>query len=291
MNKFRKFSLLLALIFAFSSSCPKNKVKSLNTKSIFIGLSIVALGITAFYNFFSNFTTKDDEEDSPDNLDSNLNNTNEENKNNINNNLNNNLNENSDKKSLENRKKSTEIIVVLDKSGSMYHLKESTIKSFNEMLESQKNLVSEFPAYLTTVAFSNNSQKIHNHEEIHTVNNMANEDYNPRGCTALFDTLGKTINEISEINKNNDKNIIFIIITDGYENASVEFKREDIKKMIEDKQKIGWNFIFFGANIDSCKEAESLGINRKNARNFEASDAGISRCMYKCNEFINKFRN
>ena len=191
-----------------------------------------------------------------------------------------------EKEALNDRKKPTEIVFILDESGSMRHLKDSTISSFNEMLESQKNLDTEFPAYLTTVVFSDNMKKICDHKEIHEVENMTSENYNPNGCTALMDTLGKTINEMSEINKDNDKNVIFIIITDGYENASREFKREDIKKMIKAKREMGWNFIFFGANIDSNKEAESLGIDKKNASNFKATASGLRGCIGICNNMI-----
>ena len=277
MRKLRRTAILLTLIFTFSIFCPKYKVKSFGIGAIIgmvIGLGVAASAIASLIFLANKEETDDDNlieqpdgQDEPQKTDKDL-----------------------EKEALNDRKKPTEIVFILDESGSMWHLKKSTISSFNEMLESQKNLDTKFPAYLTTVVFSDNMKKICDHKEIHEVENMTSENYKPNGCTALMDTLGKTINEMSEINKDNDKNVIFIIITDGYENASREFKREDIKKMIKAKREMGWNFIFFGANIDSNKEAESLGIDKKNASNFEATKEGMRCCMAGCNNMMARMR-
>lgn len=273
MRKLRRTAILLTLIFTFSIFCPKYKVKSFGIGAIIgmvIGLGVAASAIASLIFLANKEETDDDNlieqpdgQDEPQKTDKDL-----------------------EKEALNDRKKPTEIVFILDESGSMRHLKKSTISSFNEMLESQKNLDTEFPAYLTTVVFSDNMKKICDHKEIHEVENMTSENYNPNGCTALMDTLGKTINEMSEINKDNDKNVIFIIITDGYENASRKFKREDIKKMIEAKREMGWNFIFFGANIDSNKEAGSLGIDKKYTSNFAATKEGMRDCIGICNNMI-----
>ena len=273
MRKLRRTAILLTLIFTFSIFCPKYKVKSFGIGAIIgmvIGLGVAASAIASLIFLANKEETDDDNlieqpdgQDEPQKTDKDL-----------------------EKEALNDRKKPTEIVFILDESGSMRHLKDSTISSFNEMLESQKNLDTEFPAYLTTVVFSDNMKKICDHKEIHEVENMTSENYNPNGCTALMDTLGKTINEMSEINKDNDKNVIFIIITDGYENASRKFKREDIKKMIEAKREMGWNFIFFGANIDSNKEAGSLGIDKKYTSNFAATKEGMRDCIGICNNMI-----
>ena len=273
MRKLRRTAILLTLIFTFSIFCPKYKVKSFGIGAIIgmvIGLGVAASAIASLIFLANKEETDDDNlieqpdgQDEPQKTDKDL-----------------------EKEALNDRKKPTEIVFILDESGSMRHLKDSTISSFNEMLESQKNLDTEFPAYLTTVVFSDNMKKICDHKEIHEVENMTSENYNPNGCTALMDTLGKTINEMSEINKDNDKNVIFIIITDGYENASREFKREDIKKMIKAKREMGWNFIFFGANIDSNKEAGSLGIDKKYTSNFAATKEGMRDCIGICNNMI-----
>ena len=273
MRKLRRTAILLTLIFTFSIFCPKYKAKSFAISTIIgmvIGLGAAATAIASLIFLANKEETDDDNlieqpdgQDEPQKTDKDL-----------------------EKEALNDRKKPTEIVFILDESGSMWHLKKSTISSFNEMLESQKNLDTKFPAYLTTVVFSDNMKKICDHKEIHEVENMTSENYNPNGCTALMDTLGKTINEMSEINKDNDKNVIFIIITDGYENASREFKREDIKKMIEAKREMGWNFIFFGANIDSNKEAGSLGIDKKYTSNFAATKEGMRDCIGICNNMI-----
>lgn len=273
MRKLRRTAILLTLIFTFSIFCPRYKAKAIGISAIIgiaIGLGAAAAAIASLIFLANKEETDDDNlieqpdgQDEPQKTDKDL-----------------------EKEALNDRKKPTEIVFILDESGSMRHLKDSTISSFNEMLESQKNLDTKFPAYLTTVVFSDNMKKICDHKEIHEVENMTSENYNPNGCTALMDTLGKTINEMSEINKDNDKNVIFIIITDGYENASREFKREDIKKMIKAKREMGWNFIFFGANIDSNKEAESLGIDKKNASNFKATASGLRGCIGICNNMI-----
>ena len=273
MRKLRRTAILLTLIFTFSIFCPKYKAKSFAISAIIgmvIGLGAAASAIASLISLANKEETDDDNlieqpdgQDEPQKTDKDL-----------------------EKEALNDRKKPTEIVFILDESGSMWHLKKSTISSFNEMLESQKNLDTKFPAYLTTVVFSDNMKKICDHKEIHEVENMTSENYNPNGCTALMDTLGKTINEMSEINKDNDKNVIFIIITDGYENASRKFKREDIKKMIEAKREMGWNFIFFGANIDSNKEAGSLGIDKKYTSNFAATKEGMRDCIGICNNMI-----
>lgn len=273
MRKLRRTAILLTLIFTFSIFCPKYKAKSFAISTIIgmvIGLGVAASAIASLIFLANKEETDDDNlieqpdgQDEPQKTDKDL-----------------------EKEALNDRKKPTEIVFILDESGSMRHLKDSTISSFNEMLESQKNLDTKFPAYLTTVVFSDNMKKICDHKEIHEVENMTSENYKPNGCTALMDTLGKTINEMSEINKDNDKNVIFIIITDGYENASREFKREDIKKMIKAKREMGWNFIFFGANIDSNKEAGSLGIDKKYTSNFAATKEGMRDCIGICNNMI-----
>ena len=270
MRKLRRTAILLTLIFTFSIFCPRYRAKSFGIGAI-IGIgyfrSIGEMTITSSTNPLYTLQSRADFTlhvlNLLDFIGGDL-----------------------EKEALNDRKKPTEIVFILDESGSMRHLKDSTISSFNEMLESQKNLDTEFPAYLTTVVFSDNMKKICDHKEIHEVENMTSENYNPNGCTALMDTLGKTINEMSEINKDNDKNVIFIIITDGYENASRKFKREDIKKMIEAKREMGWNFIFFGANIDSNKEAGSLGIDKKYTSNFAATKEGMRDCIGICNNMI-----
>ncbi len=190
----------------------------------------------------------------------------------------------SDGEPSENVKKSLEIVFIIDKSGSMEHLKDTTVKSFNQMLERQKNLDTKSDAYVTTVLFSSDQKIIHDHQMINKVNNMAKEDYVPLGGTALLDALGTAINDMSRINEKNDKDVIFFIITDGEENSSSQFELTDIKRMIEAKKELGWKFVFLGANIDSFKVAGDIGIEKNNVRNFEASDVGMEECMAFCSD-------
>ena len=178
----------------------------------------------------------------------------------------------------------TELVVILDKSGSMYHLRDDTIGSFNSLLENQRNLGSEYPAFLTTVEFSDSMFRLHDRQNIEEVGNLTSEDYNPSGGTALLDAVGDTINYISKVNPENKNKVIFCIITDGEENSSRRYTKEKIKKLIESKQEEGWEFMFLGANIDSFGEASSIGISKENAMNFEASSRGVEHCMRACCE-------
>jgi len=185
-------------------------------------------------------------------------------------------------------KKTLEIVFIIDKSGSMEHLKDTTVKSFNQMLENQKNRDTQVDAYVTTVLFSTDQKIIHNHNQIKKVNAMAEEDYVPLGGTALLDAIGTAINDMSKINEKNDKEVIFFIITDGEENSSNQFELRDIKRMIEAKKELGWKFVFFGANIDSFKVAGDMGIEQSSAHNFEASDEGIEDCMSDCDNELDE---
>jgi len=188
-------------------------------------------------------------------------------------------NQKSDVEPSESIEQPVEVVFVIDESGSMNHLKQNVVSYFNEMLESQKNLDNASDAYVTTVLFSNSNKIVHNHQEISKINNMSEEDYVPSGGTALLDALGTAINKTSKINEKNDKKVVFFVITDGEENCSGKFNSEDIKKMIEAKKELGWEFIFFGANIDSVTEAKKIGIDRKDAIDVEASKEGMKKAM------------
>jgi uncharacterized protein YegL len=168
----------------------------------------------------------------------------------------------------------TEVVAILDRSGSMQHLTGETIGGYNSFIAEQKNLSGE--ANLTTVLFDDNYQVLHNRVNLRNVSQITNKEYFARGSTALFDALGKTINNIGKKlrdtpEKDRPGKVIFFIITDGYENASKEFSEAEIKKMIElQRNKYSWEFIFFGANIDSAAVGDSIGI--KNAYNYTADE-------------------
>lgn len=178
------------------------------------------------------------------------------------------------------KKNLTEMVFILDRSGSMHHLTNDTIGGFNSMIESQKKEDGE--AYVTTVLFDDQYELLHDHVDIQDVKPITNKEYYARGCTALLDAVGKTINSIgsrlsgTSEDERPDK-VIFVITTDGLENASIEFNKSTIKEMIEHQQdKYSWTFIFLGANMDAVGEAASLGINASHSHTYTASAQGTS---------------
>ena len=158
----------------------------------------------------------------------------------------------------------TEIVFILDESGSMQPLTDDTIGGFNSYVEEQKKEPGE--AYLTTVLFDDRYIILHDHINIHDVPPLTDHEYRPTGMTALMDAIGKTINNVGRRLANTPEeerpsHVIFVITTDGYENASREFTRTQVKRMIEHQQeKYSWQFLFLGAGIDAYKEASSIGI-------------------------------
>jgi hypothetical protein len=177
----------------------------------------------------------------------------------------------------------TEIIFLLDRSGSMGGLENDTIGGFNAFIENQRKL--EGKTLVTGVLFDDKYEVVWNGVEAEKVKLTA-EEYYVRGCTALLDAAGKTILDVGyRLSKTNEEDrpekVIFVITTDGFENASREFTYGKVKELIQHQQeKYNWEFIFLGANIDAKKEADSLGIDIENAYNFEATEIGVE-CMYK----------
>ncbi len=175
-----------------------------------------------------------------------------------------------------------EIIFLLDRSGSMAGLESDTIGGFNAFVERQCRLEGE--TVLTTVLFDDEYEVLWNGVSAKDIK-LTDKEYFVRGTTALLDAVGKTIlevgNRLSRTNVEQRPNkVIFVITTDGMENASLEFTYKKVKELIHHQQeKYNWEFIFMGANIDAAKEADSLGISKDNAYKFEATDAGVER-MY-----------
>jgi uncharacterized protein YegL len=174
---------------------------------------------------------------------------------------------------------STEIVAILDRSGSMEHLTNDTIGGFNSFLKEQKEIPGE--AVLTTVLFNDSYILLHDRVNIQKVKSITRKEYIAQGSTALLDAMGKTINDIGLKLHNTAENerpgkVIFFIITDGEENASVEFTNDKIKEMVElQKNTYCWEFIFLGANIDSFSVADSIGISANRAFDYEADKEGI----------------
>lgn len=176
----------------------------------------------------------------------------------------------------------TEIIFLLDRSGSMSGLENDTIGGFNSFIERQCQL--EGDTLLTTVLFDDQYQVLWNGKDARKVR-LTSKEYFVRGTTALLDAAGKTILDVGHrLSKTPEEqrpgSVIFVITTDGMENASREFTYEKVKELIKHQQdKYSWEFIFMGANIDAAEEAESLGISKENAFDFEASEVGVEK-MY-----------
>jgi len=174
----------------------------------------------------------------------------------------------------------TEIVCILDMSGSMIDLTTDTIGGYNAFIKEQKSLPGD--AFVSTVLFNDQYYMIHNHVDIKEISPLTGYEYRPRGGTALMDAVGKAINDVGyRLNDTPEEerpsHVIFMITTDGYENASREFNRAQIKRMIEhQRQKYSWEFIFIGAGIDAYTEAESMGLDGLHAMNVSATSVGAS---------------
>ena len=178
----------------------------------------------------------------------------------------------------------TELVFILDRSGSMGGLESDTIGGFNAMLEKQKKETGE--AYVSTVLFDHETEVLHDRLPIGQVAPMTDRDYTVRGCTALLDAIGKAVHHIGNIHKyarpeDVPEHTLFMITTDGMENASRAYSGKDIKKLIEKQQKqYGWEFLFIGANIDAIATAKSYGIAEDRAVNYHADKKGTG-VMYE----------
>ncbi len=172
----------------------------------------------------------------------------------------------------------TEIVFILDRSGSMAGLEADTIGGFNAMIAKQKKQEGE--AYVTTIVFDNDSQMIHDRLPLERVPQLTEADYSVRGCTALMDAIGGAIRHVVHIHRYSrpedlPEHTLFVITTDGMENASRRFDSDTVKAMIRhEKEKYGWEFLFLGANIDAVSTAARFGITEDRAVNYHADRKG-----------------
>ena len=172
----------------------------------------------------------------------------------------------------------TEMVFILDNSGSMSGLEKDTIGGFNSMIEKQRKVKGE--ALVTTVLFNTFSEFLHDRVKLEDVKPMDDTQYQVGGSTALMDALGETIERIEFIHKyireeDVPEHTIFVITTDGMENASRKYTIGKIRELVEKKKASGWEFVFLGANIDAIKTAESYGMDQNDAAMFLACDEGV----------------
>ena len=186
----------------------------------------------------------------------------------------------------------TELVIIIDRSGSMHPLTDDVIGGFNSLIEEQKK---EGETVVTTIFFNDSIKFIHERIDIKEIKPLDRRTYCASGCTALLDAIGDGIAYIkskhaSMREENLPKHTIFSIMTDGLENASREYSYKKIKSMIELQKKCGWDFIFQAANIDTEYEADRLGIDRDMAMSFEADSDGVKTQMKCCCDVISKAR-
>ena len=188
----------------------------------------------------------------------------------------------------------SELVFILDKSGSMSGLESDTIGGYNAMLKKQQQQPGE--ATVTTVLFDDNYELLHDRINIKGIRPITEKEYFVGGCTALLDAIGKTIHKIGNAQKHTSEEqqadkVMFVITTDGMENASKEYNYERIKTLVEhQKEKYGWEFIFLGANIDAIAAAASFGISANRAANYNADGVGTKLNYEAVSDAVSELR-
>lgn len=192
------------------------------------------------------------------------------------------------------KKNLTEIVFILDRSGSMEGLETDTIGGFNAMIGKQKAEPGE--AIISTVLFDDECEVIHDRLTLDRIPKLTEKEYFVRGCTALLDAVGGAIHHIGNVHKyareeDRPERTLFVITTDGMENASRNYTYDKVKTMIErQKEKYGWEFLFLGANIDAAKEAARFGINADRTANYHADTLGMDTIYETLSETVSDFR-
>ena len=188
----------------------------------------------------------------------------------------------------------TELVFILDSSGSMFGLESDTIGGFNSVINQQKNVVGK--AFVTTVFFNHKSQIIHDRVDIQQIKPLTAQDYTAQGSTALLDAIGDTINHIRHIHQyareeDVPSRTIVVITTDGLENASKVHSLEEVKKLIiHQKQEKGWEFLFLGANIDAIQVAQTMGISPECTANYHSDSQGTEITFSSIDDALTSYR-
>ena len=192
------------------------------------------------------------------------------------------------------RKGLTEVVFILDRSGSMGGLEADTIGGFNSMIAKQKK--EEGEAIVSTVLFDDRTEVLYDRVPVGKIEPMNDSQYYVRGCTALLDAIGGAVHHISNVHKyareeDKPEKTLFIITTDGMENASKEYDYSKVKKMVEKQQKKhGWEFLFLGANIDAISVASRFGIGKERAINYECDSEGTALNFQVLSETVSAVR-
>lgn len=193
------------------------------------------------------------------------------------------------------KKDLTEVVFILDRSGSMFHMVQDTIGGFNSMLEKQKKETGE--ALISTVLFSSRSEVLHDRVNIREVAPITEKEYQVGGNTALIDAIGGAVHHIGNVHKyaraeDVPEHTIFIIITDGMENASCHYTSDQVKHMIQrQKEKYGWEFLFLGANIDAVETASRFGIGADRSANYHNDAEGQAANYLDVSDAISSVRS
>ena len=193
------------------------------------------------------------------------------------------------------KKNLTELVFILDRSGSMMGLEADTIGGFNAMIEKQKKEAGE--AFVSTVLFDNDVQVIHDRVPLDRIPALTEKEYFVRGCTALLDAVGGAIHHIGNVHKyareeDRPEKTLFVITTDGMENASRRYTYDKVRSMIQhEKEKYGWEFLFLGANIDAAREAARFGIGADRAANYYADHMGTGVIYEAVSQAVCQVRN
>ena len=178
----------------------------------------------------------------------------------------------------------TEVVFIIDESGSMYGLEKDTVGGFNSTVDKQKKLEGE--CLVSTVMFNTRSRVIHDRVDIKNIEKMTDSDYRPSGSTALIDALGDSIRHIKMVHRyireeDVPSKTMFVITTDGMENASYKYSLSEVKKMIEERKENGWEFVFLAANIDAAETARNYGIDQESCVDY-VNDAKGNEIKYAC---------